>query len=377
MTARPHVVLAFEWMPRYRHEFYAELLPRLEADGIDVTVLAGQPPASRSARGDAKLPGFVTAIENRFVHVAGRELTWQPVFGRLARADLAIVQHETGLLVNYPTLLAGRVSSLRTAVWGHGEHPVPGEELGSAETVKRWAGRLAHHVFAYTERSRSVYENAGYDPERITVVQNSRSAVVPTADLVGTSDDVRALVERLRRTNGPVGWMASALDESKRLPFLVQTIDEMRRLRSDFEMIVLGDGADRGILDAAAESRPWLHVLGPRFGVDKAVVAGVADILLQPGLIGLHVIDAFAAGTPMVTTDFAAHSHEIDYLDSGNSLMVDRRATPFDLAAAAIELLDDDERMRKLRHGCALAAETYSLGAMVERFRTGVHAALS
>lgn len=376
MARTRQVVFASEWMPRYRHDFYERLIPLLADDGIDVSVYSGQPPGSRAGRGDAHHPDWVTPVTNRFVTVGGRELTWQPVVGRVARADLAIVQHETGLLANYPLLALGRVTPLRTAIWGHGEHPVAGAALGAAETVKRVTGRLAHHVFAYTERSQSIYLEAGYDDERITVVQNSRSGLDPVATHADLSCDVRDLVERIRRDGGRLAWMASALDGTKRLPFLVAAADEAHRLDPTFELAVMGDGDDRHLLDDAATTRPWLHVLGARFGADKSAIAMASEVCLQPGLIGLHVIDTFAAATPMVTTRSATHSHEFDYLDATNAVVLDDDATAEELGRALVDLLHDPERLATLRQGCRDAAKRFSLETMVDRFRGGVLAAL-
>ena len=40
-----------------------------------------------------------------------------------------------------------------------------------------------------------------------------------------------------------------------------------------------------------------------------------ANLMLIPGLVGLAVVDSFAAQCPVVTTDFRGHSPEFEYIE--------------------------------------------------------------
>jgi UDP-N-acetylglucosamine:LPS N-acetylglucosamine transferase len=98
--------------------------------------------------------------------------------------------------------------------------------------------------------------------------------------------------------------------------------------------------------------------------------------MLLPGLVGLAVIESFAARTPVITVDWPHHSPEFSYLThQENAVVVRRDATPNDYASAVADVLTSD-RLDKLREGCAQSSATYSLDAMVTRFAEGIQHAL-
>ncbi|MBU2223758.1 MAG: glycosyltransferase, partial [Gammaproteobacteria bacterium] len=114
---------------------------------------------------------------------------------------------------------------------------------------------------------------------------------------------------------------------------------------------------------------PWLDYRGPCFGDDKAAAYAVADVVLHPGLLGLAVLDAFAAELPVITTHFAGHSPELAYLQSGfNGLLVTETA----LSQVMLDLSQSPEQLQALALGAAQSASRYSLPAMVSAFTAGV-----
>jgi glycosyltransferase involved in cell wall biosynthesis len=97
--------------------------------------------------------------------------------------------------------------------------------------------------------------------------------------------------------------------------------------------------------------------------------------MMMPGLVGLVVVDAFAAGLPLVTTRIDTHSPEIEYLEPGvNGLVTEPDAGS--LATACVELLQSPPLLERLRAGCSESSRVYTLEAMVERFARGVQDAL-
>lgn len=375
--SRPLVAFCMQWVPSYREAFYEHLEPVLDQRGIDMLVIHGAPPASRRARNDSVEPPWATFVKNKEIAIKGVELTWQPSWRASRHADLVIVQQETGLLFNYLALATRRLRRQSVAMWGHGANSNPADANRAAESIKERVTPFADWFFAYTERSASVVEGLGFERDQITVVNNSRDS-----DLLATNDDdsvdpeIAALVATVKARSKHVGWMVSALDTWKRLPFLVETLDVIRHLVPDFEFFVLGQGDDLTIQEAA-QTRPWLHALGSRFAADKSAVGAIADVTIQPGLIGLHVIDAFAFGTPMVTTEHSVHSHEFDYLVNGeNALVLAEGATAAELGSATADLLRDPEKLQQLRAGGAASAASYTIDSMVERFADGIESAL-
>jgi glycosyltransferase involved in cell wall biosynthesis len=135
--------------------------------------------------------------------------------------------------------------------------------------------------------------------------------------------------------------------------------------------VVVGAGPEAVWLRERTNNLAWIHLLGARQGTAKAELLACVDVMLNPGLVGLGILDAFVAGLPMVTTDCGVHSPEIAYLEHGNNGLM----TPPDVdsfAAAVIEILDRPTLGARLRLGCAQAAHAFGLEAMIERFSQGV-----
>ena len=110
-------------------------------------------------------------------------------------------------------------------------------------------------------------------------------------------------------------------------------------------------------------------------GSEKTALAGLGRVFLMPGLVGLGVLDSFAYGTPMVTTDVPYHSPEIEYLRHGeNGLIVADDVRTY--AEAVTELLTDETWRLQLRRGGEAALETFTIQAMARRFADGVLEAL-
>jgi glycosyltransferase involved in cell wall biosynthesis len=97
----------------------------------------------------------------------------------------------------------------------------------------------------------------------------------------------------------------------------------------------------------------------------------MAQVFLNPGLVGLTILEAFAAGLPVVTADFRNHSPEIEYLVPGVNGVI-TAADRESYASAVVNLLDDDALRASLREGALATARSHSIEAMVENFHRGI-----
>jgi len=119
----------------------------------------------------------------------------------------------------------------------------------------------------------------------------------------------------------------------------------------------------------------WAHYLGVRNGVEKVRALAACDIMLNPGLVGLGILDSFVCGVPLVTTDCGLHSPEVAYLKSGkNGLMTGDRMETY--VEAVIDLLESPARLQELSSGCRSSAIEYSVLNMARNFADGVERCL-
>jgi glycosyltransferase involved in cell wall biosynthesis len=378
---RPRVAIVYRHVPQYRREFYERLRGDLDDLGIELALVHGQPVGADAAKRDAVRLPWATEIRNRSVDLAGTQLVWQPAWAQVRRADLVVVEQATKLLLNHLLLAGQRFGGPRVGLWGHGVNLQADGRLvtRAAEAVKRRSTRAAHWFFAYTEGVARRVRDSGFPADHITVVQNA----LDTEALQHWYAEIdEAEVAALRRRHGiagtRVGLYVGALYREKRLAFLLEAAARTRAELGDFELVVAGTGPDAGLVEAAARRHPWIHPLGPVFGRDKALLGRLADVMLMPGLVGLSVLDAFAFGTPMVTTAVPYHSPEIEYLSDGvDGVILPAATTPAGYGTAVAELLAAPDRLAALRQGCRAAAGRYTVGEMSGRCAGGIAEALA
>ena len=218
--------------------------------------------------------------------------------------------------------------------------------------------------------------------QRITVVNNA----VDTVALSEAKNQLRQTdLDQLREELGIhtrnvgifVGGMYHNQHHSKRLPFLIECCKKIRLLVPDFEMIFVGGGPKQWVVEDAASACPWIHYVGVQKGVAAVPYWALSKICLNPGLVGLSILDGFALGVPLVTSDIPYHSPEIAYLSPGeNGIMVDDHDDPEVFARTAVDLLLDEPRIEALAAAGQVTVSTITNEAMVDNFAKGILAAL-
>ena len=157
---------------------------------------------------------------------------------------------------------------------------------------------------------------------------------------------------------------------------MIAAADLIHAALPEFRLVIIGDGPSADIIRAAAPERPWLRWLGALTGREKAQWFAVADLVINPGAVGLHILDSFCAGAPMVTVRDSRHGPELAYLENGvNGMIVNGDARAY--AGAVTSLLRDGARLDVLERSARADAHRYSLGNMVEHFATGIHRCVS
>lgn len=366
-------------LPHYRLGFFERLHARLAGHGVHLRLCYGQEhPGSRP--GSIHYEGtWVRRIRNRYLFNDGGDagVVWQPCLRELAQSDLVIAEHAARLLINYPLAALSRLGGARLALWGHGTNLQGENRRGIASRMRHTMTQGAHWWFAYTELSARIVAGAGYPSERITVVNNAIDTEALGNQVFSTTSQQRAVLRHeLGLTTGGTGIFCGRLVAEKRLDLLCEACEQIHRKRPWFRLLVVGDGPEERRLRSMADAAPWMRFVGPKYGAELALYLSVSDFLLMPGLVGLVIVDAFAAEVPLITTNHGRHSPEIAYLKHGeNAVMTEVDAAA--LAAEVVSLIDHPARLERLREGCRASASEYTLARMVDRFSSGVMSALA
>lgn len=367
------VIIVQRRLTHYRVPLFELLRTQLAADGITLELLVGKARASEEAKRDAGTLAWAT--QTATTYFMGGRVCWQGIHKYLSGADLVIVTQENGLLVNLLLLLLPR--KFKLAFWGHGANLQSANPNGLKERFKRWTTQHVDWWFVYTGMSTDLVTRSGFPLSRITNLENT----VDTADMQNNmaaigQDELIALRGQLGLGAGRVGIFLGSLYAEKRLDFVMQAASQLHLFDPQFRLLIIGDGPLRDTVQNSCAKLPWCVWVGAKTGRDKALHLALADVLLNPGGVGLVILDAFAAQLPMVTTNCKGHGPEIAYLrQDENGLMTEN--TLEDFVSGVQRVLGDDVYRTKLVAGCRAAAGHYTIENMAKNFTRGIRQVLN
>jgi glycosyltransferase involved in cell wall biosynthesis len=199
--------------------------------------------------------------------------------------------------------------------------------LAAHRLVGTWR-RTVRLFIALTEFARTKFVEAGLPAERIVVKQNF------------TRDP------GLQRTAGDYALFVGRLSPEKGVTTL---LDAWRKLGSRVRLRVIGDGPEAPLVAAAAQSGQAIDFLGHQpSGVVAGAMAG-ARFLVFPSVwyetFGLAIIEAYAAGLPVLASDLGAMA---SLVTPGSTGLRFRPGDPDDLARQVAWALDHPDEMRSM-----------------------------
>ncbi|AUN95711.1 glycosyltransferase family 4 protein [Pseudazoarcus pumilus] len=363
-------------LTHYRVPLFERLRDSLAEQNIRLRLVHGEPTeAERSKRDEGQLD-WAEKIRNTYVRIGKTTLCWQHLPEDLDQVDLVILTQENSILSNLPWLLRKRQNGPRIAFWGHGANFQSASPRGIKESFKRWTTNRVDWWFAYTDLSTSQIAESGFPASRTTTLNNAIDTVALAKDLESTTtEDIEKLRQDLGLKEGRTGIFIGSLYPQKRLDFLITAAIEIRDRLTDFSLIIVGDGPERQRVAQMASLHPWIHVIGALHGREKAKYLRCSDVILNPGLVGLGILDSFSAGVPLITTEYPFHSPEIAYLRHRTN-GIRTQNCPTSYASETVHLLTDPETLRDLRNNLKFCAARYSLYAMNENFASGIYKSL-
>jgi glycosyltransferase involved in cell wall biosynthesis len=370
------VVIVHRHLTHYRVPLFELLRALLRADGVNLRLLHGGPTQEEKSKRDQGKVEWAEYLPTHYFF--GGRVCWQAFGSGTTKSDLVIITQENRLIYNLWALIARRLRRRprRIAFWGHGANLQASRPDGWRERYKRALIGKVDWWFAYTRRSVELVRSAGFPIERITDLENA----IDTRNLAElcssvANKDLEEARARLGLQGKRVALYLGSLYEEKRLPFLLEACERVVQQVPSFCLLVSGEGPQREMIEQAARDKPWLRFLGMQKGRDKAIALRLAEMMLNPGLVGLGILDSFTAGIPLVTTDCKVHSPEIAYLQSGeNGLMTENSLDAF--CGAILFLLRNEPERRRLGINAQSVAARYTIENMAQRFRAGILKAL-
>jgi len=365
-------------MVKYRIPLFEKLRTSLMRQNIKLNVLYGTPSMKEVAKYDSGHLAWGVKSPCRYLNFNAHQIVFQSVPRNLLRQqDLVIVTHENSLVLNYWLLLKREFIQTRIAFWGHGTNfqSIRPNRLG--QKIKSWTATKVDWWFAYTQLSVDKVAGYGFPESRITCLDNSidMKQLIKWKSTI-TPSNLNMLKEHLKLKGKFVGVFVGSLYEQKRLHFLFEASEKVKQALPEFELILIGDGPMRNLVADFCKKNNWAVWAGAQHDREKALHLSLGHVMLNPGLVGLCILDSFAMGIPLVTTDCGIHSPEIAYLKSGENGLMTKNSTE-SFKKGVLSLFTDQKRYESLSAGCIADSKTYSLDKMAANFSGGICKALT
>ena len=359
-------------MKQYRLPFYEMLYERLRDADIRLRVAYSDPAGQELRKRDNCVLPLEFGLSVKGSWVFYDRVLYQPLLREICFADLVITDHAYKLALTHYLLLVSRLGLKRVGFWGHGRNR-QGNALRFPEKYKKRTLDWVTWWFAYTAGTAEYLHRQGVPKSKTTTVQNSVDTRRIQEHVQHLDTNARA---RIRSAMGipvaaPVGIFVGALQKVKYVSLLLDASRAIRKSVGEFHLIIVGGGPEEEAIRESAREQSWVHIAGSKFGDEKSELLAIADVFLLPGMVGLAILDAFAAGLPVVTTRLPIHSPEVEYLEEGsNGIVTEHHSVAY--ADAVVDILLHPQKLHQLQSGARLSAEKYSIEAMVENFRRGI-----
>ncbi len=365
-------------LTEYRVPLFMALKEKLSKGKISLSILRSKPTAEELIRADEGFLPWGMNVRCQTYNFGNMRLFWQALPNKLVSMyDLIIIPHENSLLSNYRLLLARRHENVRLAFWGHGANFQNSRNGGLKKWLREWSMKQANWWFAYTSASVKRLIESGYPEAKITCLNNAidTRSLIEWASFVSV-EEKRRLLASLSLGGQAVGIYLGSLHKDKRLDFLFAAADELRKRKPIFELLIIGDGPLRSIVENFVRTRHWAKWIGAKHDREKVLYASLGKIMLNPGMVGLGILDSFALGIPMVTTDCGIHSPEIAYLEHGRNGFITPNEQD-EYVQCVADLFEDPLLLERLKLNCREDAKKYTLENMVNNFCNGILSALN
>jgi len=360
-------------LPHYRIRFHEIVRELLASQGVEYNLVYSDPIGVELEKGDTVELSWATKVPARLIGHKGKGFIWQPIH-KFFDSDLIIVGHENRQLASYVGIVGARFMRFKIAYFGHGKNFQAKTSNSLAERWKRFCAKRVDWWFTYTKGCGEILQEYGYPNQKITVFNNAIDlGTILKERLQIDLVELRQIKDELLDGSENVGVYVGGLYPEKRIAFLLKSSQEIRIKIPDFQLLIIGGGPDSNLALESSVKFPWIHYVGPKFGVEKSSLVSLAKVWLMPGLVGLGVLDSFAYGAPLVTTNIPYHSPEFEYLvDGTNGVVVSPADDVSAYADAVVKVLTNTQYRESLITGGKHSMSQFSIENMAENFATGV-----
>jgi phosphatidylinositol alpha-mannosyltransferase len=196
------------------------------------------------------------------------------------------------------------------------------------------------------------------------------AVIIPNGVRVAAFAEGPTLPGHTRGVDGPtIGFLGRYDEPRKGLPVLLEAMRTVVRKHPGAQLLIAGRGDPAEARELIGEDlRAHVALLGELTEEDKAAFLRSVDVYCAPNLLGesfgVVLIEALAAGAPVVASDLDAFARVLEHGDAG---VLVRRGDAGALARALSDLLADPVRRAELSAAGAAVAAGYDWEVLARR----------
>ena len=313
-------------LPLYRVDVFRQLNNKLAGE---LVVIHGQPYLGSCHPTELKNEEqefFVCRVKN--IWVQGERLVYTPIlkpFFKFGRPRAVIIEQNPRILSAYLLWMLCRIIRIPIVLHGHGGSRR--RELGE-KNIKNWIHRrwirACDAYICYTDsikKSLSQYK----DSESIFVANNTLNTekMVEIRKKLEKRGHENIKKELSLKSRYYLAFIGRLIPE-KRVEFLLQVLQKLQTEGTDVGAVIIGDGKELSRLKELTAKLKIRDVIFTGSISDphrSSPFLFCADVLVNPGYVGLSVNQAFSFGLPVITTkpgpNGPFHSPEVDFVHCG------------------------------------------------------------
>jgi phosphatidylinositol alpha-mannosyltransferase len=225
--------------------------------------------------------------------------------------------------------------------------------------VRPWLEKISGRIAVSDFARRVQVEHLGGD-----------AVIIPNGVHVGAFAEGPSLPGHTRGVDGPtIGFLGRYDEPRKGLPVLLEAMRTVVRRHPGAQLLIAGRGDPDAVRELVGEDlAPHVSLLGELTEAEKGAFLRSVDVYCAPNLLGesfgIVLIEAMAAGAPVVASDLDAFA---TVLEDGDAGVLVRRGDARELARALSDLLADPERRARLSATGRRVAAGYDWSVVARR----------
>ncbi len=242
-------------------------------------------------------------IENKWL---GNNWLWQKgLFNHLKnnKYDAVIFLGSPYFISTWLASIYLKVKGTKVLFWTHGVV----RNGGLKDTFRKLFFKLADGLLLYSNYAKENLIQHGFAPEKLQVINNSLDYDKHLEIRHSLHADDLALKKKdiFKFPELPTLFFIGRLTAQKKLINLIYLIENMKNKDSQFNLLFIGDGEERSLLEKEVTEKgllDFVYFYGACHNeTELAPLIAMCDVCVSPGEVGLTAIHSLSFGTPVIT----------------------------------------------------------------------------